>query len=298
MAFRHTAESLAYALPPLLLTADRVARTVAAGIHGRRRSGPGDAFWQFREYEPGDPVADIDWRQTASSDRVHIREREWEAAQSVHLWADSRAGMRWRSGASLPTKAERAQLITLSLGALLLRGGERVGLLGHMPPVLGRAALGRLSHALETAKDGPPEGRVAARATIVLASDFLAPLDDIHRSVSLLAASGGNGHLLQILDPAEEEFPYSGRVRFESVAREAHFLAGRAETLRDAFRTRLAQHRGGLGEIARAFGWTLGHHRTDHRPEAALLALYELLSAGGSDARRNGSASRRAGAGA
>src|ERR1700722_16982198 len=103
---RHDAEALAGRLPPLLVAAERVASTVAQGVHGRRRVGSGDSFWQFRGYSPGDAITRIDWRQTAKSERAYIRENEWEAAQSVWLWADRSPSMAWHSARNLPTKAE------------------------------------------------------------------------------------------------------------------------------------------------------------------------------------------------
>ena len=128
-------EALAAALPPLLVAAERVAATVSQGVHGRRRVGEGETFWQFRRYQPGDPAQRIDWRQSAKSDRVYVRENEWEAAQSVWLWRDGSASMRWRVARDRPTKLERADLLLLALAALLVRGGEHVALLGERPAV-------------------------------------------------------------------------------------------------------------------------------------------------------------------
>src|SRR5450432_3158164 len=99
---QHRAEALAATLPPLLVAAERVATTVAQGVHGRRRVGQGDSFWQFRQYQPGDSAQRIDWRESAKSQRVYVRETEWEAAQSVWLWRDASASMAYASGAALP----------------------------------------------------------------------------------------------------------------------------------------------------------------------------------------------------
>src|SRR5256714_10721107 len=85
-ALRDRAEQAAAVLPPLLVAAERVAVTVAQGVHGRRRVGQGETFWQFRQYQPGDAAARIDWRESAKSQRLYVRETEWEAAQSVWLW--------------------------------------------------------------------------------------------------------------------------------------------------------------------------------------------------------------------
>src|SRR5271167_1724508 len=142
-ALRDRAEQAAAVLPPLLVAAERVAVTVAQGVHGRRRVGQGETFWQFRQYEPGDAATRIDWRESAKSQRLYVRETEWEAAQSVWLWRDASASMDYSSaeyltGAEWPTKRHRARAgspgrrgATRRDRALsaTVRGGERLTLL-------------------------------------------------------------------------------------------------------------------------------------------------------------------------
>src|SRR5438105_13132300 len=150
VALRDRAEQAAAVLPPLLVAAERVAVTVAQGVHGRRRVGQGETFWQFRQYQPGDAAARIDWRESAKSQRAYVRETEWEAAQSVWLWRDASVSMDYSSadyvpGAEWPTKRDRAELILVALASLLVRGGERLTLLGSaVTPMTGRVALSRL----------------------------------------------------------------------------------------------------------------------------------------------------------
>jgi uncharacterized protein (DUF58 family) len=274
------AEQLAAAFPPLLVAAERVASAVAQGVHGRRRTGQGESFWQFRAYAPGDAASGIDWRASAKSSRLYIREREWEAAQSVWLWRDGSASMDYRSTASLPTKRERAEVLLLALASLLSRGGERVTLLGSdMPPGGGRAALTRLALALEAPSGGVPEFVVVPRyGQLVLFGDFLAPPELLKTSVAGFAHQGTRGHLLQILDPAEETLPFTGRVRFEGVEGEASVLMSRAEDVHDAYVARLAAHRAALRDLARDLGWSFAAHRTDQPPHQALLGLYNALA--------------------
>src|SRR5271154_958823 len=156
---RHDAEALAGRLPPLLVAAERGAAAGIQGVRGRRRVATGDSFWQFRAYGSGDPVTRIDWRQTAKSGRVFIRENEWEAAQSVWLWNDRSASMDWHSARGLPLKSERAALLLLALAALLIRGGERVALLGDQGrPGLGPAVLDRLALRLGRPAGGGERG--------------------------------------------------------------------------------------------------------------------------------------------
>ncbi|HLI22819.1 MAG TPA: DUF58 domain-containing protein [Stellaceae bacterium] len=278
---QHRAEQAATALPPLLVAATRVAATVAQGVHGRRRVGQGETFWQFRQYMPGDAATRIDWRESAKSQRLYVRETEWEAAQSVWLWRDASPSMDYASARDVPTKRARADLLTLALAALLLRGGERVTLLGTgVAPSHGRAVLNRMAQQLKReTTDGLPAIEPLPRyAQLVLIGDLLAPLEETARLVASYAATGLRGFLLQVLDPAEETLPFDGRVRFEGMEREDPLLISRVETIRGQYTERLARHRAGLAAIARAARWRFATHRTDKPPYTALLALYTALA--------------------
>ena len=147
----HEAEALAAGLPPLMVAAERVATTVSQGVHGRRRVGQGETFWQFRRYEPGDTVQHIDWRQSAKNDPVYIRENEWEAAQSVWLWRDGSPSMSFMSSDELEPKCGRADLLLMALASLMIRGGEHVSMLGTGAlPATGRKVLMRLWNDIES----------------------------------------------------------------------------------------------------------------------------------------------------
>lgn len=276
------AEALGSRLPPLLVAAQRVAATVAQGVHGRRRVGQGDSFWQYRPFLPGDAQTRIDWRASGKSDRAFVRETEWEAAQSVFLWRDGSPSMAWRSGAAVPEKRERAELLLLALGALLLRGGERVRLLGGPPRLRGgRAALDGLADALADlpASGGMPDAAPIPRnSSVVLIGDFLAPLDEIRAVVAGLAALPVSGHLLQVLDPAEALLPYTGRVRFRGMKQEVDAVVPRVEGIRTGYAEALAKQQRGLADLCFTAGWSFGMHRTDHPPEAALLGLFTAMS--------------------
>lgn len=286
---RGEAEHIAAALPPLLIAAERLATATALGVHGRRRAGMGETFWQFRRYQPEDSTAAIDWRQSAKSQHLYVREREWEAAESVWFWRDGSPGMNFASSQSLPTKQERASVLALALASLLVRGGERVALIGgDYPPTTGRIALRRIAHCLSepkhSADDLPPANVTIRNSAIVWISDFLAPFEQIEARMRALAHAGAHGYLVQVIDPAEEDFPFTGRVKFEAPRRDDETTFGRAETVRADYRARFMAHVETLGELARRLNWTFTRHRTDRSPQTALIALYAAL--GGERARR------------
>jgi uncharacterized protein (DUF58 family) len=282
------AEQLAAGLPPLLVAAERLASSVSLGVHGRRKAGMGETFWQFRRYAPEDPRAAIDWRQSAKSEHLFVREREWEAAEAVWLWRDGSPGMRFKSAHATVTKIERAGVLALALASLLVRGGERIALLGDgHGPATGRAPLRRIAHELTElapADDAlPPDAPVTKNSQFVWLSDFLSPLGEIENTLRRLARAGLGGHLVRIVDPAEEDFPFTGRTRFETAGGAQSEIFGRAESVQGAYQARLRAHGEALNALASRLGWSYLTHRTDKRPETALIALYTDM--GGAQAR-------------
>lgn len=281
---RLQAERLSARLPALMVQADRIAATIAQGDHGRRRVGQGDAFWQFRRYRDEDPSMAIDWRQSAKSQHLFVREREWSAAASVWIWRDASPSMHYKSHVATGTKVERATVLALAFASLLVRGGERVGELGGTGPAsIGRQALNRIalnfSLNMSTRQSVPRLVVLPRFSQIILISDFLQPLDKVLTVLRHYGALDVRGHLIQVLDPAEEDLPFDGRTEFEDVASQTRMLARRAETLRDAYRDRLQGLRSELGQACRRQDWTFATHRTDRPAQSALLAAYAALAA-------------------
>ena len=285
---RRDAERISGTLPPLLVEAERLAASLTMGVHGRRRAGMGETFWQYRAAHSGDPHSLIDWRRSARSDRLYVREMEWEAAETVLVWCDRSQSMEYRSDRAPRTKAERAKLLAMALGVLLSRGGERFGLIGTEAeePRTGERQLMRWSGVLSAEPErspdfgAPPMIAMPRIGRAVFLSDFMGPRDDVFPALMSAAGQGIPGIYLQILDPAEEEFPFAGRTRFESVGREVRHETDQAASLRDAYRDRLAERRDDLLRVARRAGWRLILHRTDESPRKALLALYAGLGGG------------------
>lgn len=279
---RSRAETEASRFPPLLARAEHLAGAVLLGEHGRRRAGLGDDFWQYRPAEQGDSRRMIDHRRSARGDTQFVREREWQIAQSVMLWIDRGASMRFTSSKDLPTKGDRARLVGLALAILLARAGERVGLTGtDLPPRRGNQQLHRLSQILtadEEADYAPPEHRaMIPHAKAVFISDFLGPLDEVRRALAKAADRGVRGCMYQILDPTEEAFPFKGRTIFESMGGTLSHETLKATDLRGRYLDRLAERKAELSELCRLAGWQFDTHHTDASAQAALLWLYRAM---------------------
>jgi uncharacterized protein (DUF58 family) len=274
------AHELAARMPVLLIESQRVAHTVAHGTHGRRRAGPGETFWQFRHFDQNDARSGIDWRRSASSDHLFVREREWEAAHTVWLWVDLSPSMRFRSSLARVSKESRAVVLALALAELLARGGERVGLFGR-PPFTGRAAARRVAEIMmgdTTEESLPPGAKLTRFSECLLFSDFLESIADMADRFEEIASQGVRGHLIQVLDPAEETLPYAGRTEFAASEGRDRVIAGRAETLREQYQERLKRHRTDLTELTQRLGWSLLVHHTDRPPEEAVLSVHTRLA--------------------
>lgn len=281
---RQRAEGLAAPLPALLAQAEHLAASVLPGAHGRRRAGHGDEFWQYRPATTSDGAGRIDWRRSGRADAHFVRETEWQAAQTVSLWVDRAQAMAFSGAKSRAPKADRARLLGLALAVLLLKGGERVGLLPDLSPRMGRAQLEPLVLALaaddRTDFGTPPPVAMPARSQAVFLSDFLGPTDGLERAVARAVAQGVRGVLVQILDPVEEEFPYQGRSIFESMTGEMRHETLRANDLQMRYRDRLAARKDALAALVRESGWHILTHHTDQSPSHALMALWQALDGG------------------
>lgn len=288
---RLQAEALAAPLPPLLAEAEHLAASVLPGAHGRRRAGQGDEFWQYRAATASDPAGRIDWRRSGRSDAHFVRETEWQAAQAVSIWVDQSRSMAFSSDRGRVDKAARARLLGLALAVLLLRAGERVGLIrdrAPLPPRAGKAQLGPLALALAEgvqadARDYGAPGPVLlpAHSRAVFVSDFMGDPAATEAALAAAADRGVRGALVQVLDPAEQAFPYQGRAIFESMAGALRHETLRADDLRGRYQQRLAARKDRLEHLCRLSGWQFACHHTDSPPSVALMWLWHALAPAG-----------------
>jgi uncharacterized protein (DUF58 family) len=287
-ADQQAAIDLAQRLPSLVVAAKEIASSLMHGVHGRRRAGLGETFWQFRPFVSGESTSRIDWRRSARDEHIYVREREWEAAHSIWIWIDRSASMAFTSSLAMQSKLERAIVLGFAMADLLVRGGERVGALGLTPPLASRTIIERFAEAIliaeRTSKQAPeelpPAAPLAPRTRVVLLSDFLSEPSDIARTIENLSARGARGHLVMIADPVEETFPFKGHTEFKDVDSTATLRVGQAESFRPDYIRRLAAHRAAITDAARSRGWTVALHRTDRPASEALLALRTRLENG------------------
>jgi len=282
--------TLAASMPRLILEARRVAATVIHGLHGRRRAGPGENFWQYRRFVSGEPASRVDWRRSARDDHLYVREQEWEAAHTVWIWPDRSPSMNFASPLVRDSKLFRTLVIALALAEVLVEAGERVGIPGLMRPTGSRNVVDRMAQAIVHDQAErvslPPNFAPSPLAEVVLLSDLWSDIGDVRRTITQLSGSGAHGHVVQIVDPAEETFPYWGRVEFVEPEGFGRITAGRAEIWRADYSARVERHRAEIRAETDRLGWSLIIHRTDRPASELLIALHARIGAGADSAMR------------
>jgi uncharacterized protein (DUF58 family) len=275
------ARKLADAMPRLILEARRVASTVIHGLHGRRRAGPGENFWQYRRFVSGEPAQNVDWRRSARDDHLYVREREWEASHTVWIWPDRSPSMTFASALASDSKLERSLVVAFALAEVLVQGGERVGVPGLMRPTASRNVIEKMAESIlhdPTERASlPPSFAPSPLSEVVMLSDLWSPIVDVRSTIAQLSATGAHGHVVQIVDPAEESFPYSGRVEFIEPEGAGSVTAGRAETWRNDYQNIVARHRAAVRAETDLRGWSFAIHRTDRPASELLLVLHSRM---------------------
>lgn len=269
-------------VPDLLIEARRVVNTVIAGWHGRRKRGIGENFWQFRPYVEGEAQSRIDWRRSARDDHVYVRDREWEAAHTIWLWADPSPSMLYKSASADVSKESRALVLILALAELLSRSGERIAWPGLTDPFTARNGAERLSSHLIHASERPSRPdltQIRRMSDLVVAGDFLDPPEDTIAWLAPLADRGVRVHLVEIADPAEESFPYAGRTEFRDPETGGKLTAGRAETVAEDYRRQYLARRQELMAWCSRVAWSYTVNHTDRLASEALVRLHMMMTA-------------------
>jgi uncharacterized protein (DUF58 family) len=179
------------------------------------------------------------------------------------------------------TKLERVLIVAFALAEVLVEGGERVGIPGLMRPTASRNVIDKMAetilHDATERASLPPSFAPSPLAEVVVLSDLWSPIAEVHTTIAQLSTNGAQGHIVQTVDPAEETFPYSGRVEFVEPEGAGAVTAGRAETWRADYGTRIEQHRAEIRAETDRLGWSFAIHRTDRPASELLLALHARM---------------------
>ncbi|CBI75986.1 conserved protein of unknown function [Bartonella clarridgeiae 73] len=295
--FKETRQSLAATLqkdaanmPYFLLQASRLANTLITGRHGQHKRGNGENFWQFRPYVQGESITHIDWRRSARDEHTYLREREWEMTQTVWIWPDQSASMQYCSCFSKISKGNHAIILSLALAKLLAKSGEHIAIPGLMAPTISSNVMERMALALTNhqVENSFPNFSIVTRfSQVIIMSDFLDHPEKIIDHLTVLATKQVNAHLIEVTDPAEEHFPYTGHIEFFDPETKEKLLVRKAENLRKNYHKLYQERRQKLTEFCSHQGWTYQVSLTNRPLTEIIVHLANKMKASKSYLRRS-----------
>lgn len=280
---RFQAEKLAAKTPDLKLLAQKIAEHILSGPHATRKAGSGEAFWQYREYIPGDTPASIDWRQSGKTDRIFVREKEQHKTQSHFFWIKRNSDMDFSSSAKLLTKHQAGSVMALALALLHVRSGEVFAYAGETRASPSERNLQHLETLLlQTHPSALPDAALPlpAHCGLYILSDFLEPIEDLEKILKPLRARTRNITMIQILDPAEIALPYKGRIIFENTLSGARVLTNNADDIAKAYNARIDTHILQIKALCKNLGLSHRLYITNQNPEKFLLDLWKHTGGG------------------
>ncbi len=277
---RLQAEKLVTIAPDLKIRANKLANTVWEGIHNRNKAGIGDNFWQFKKYEYGDPVHLIDWKKSAKSSSFFIQEQELSTVQNINIWRDSSSSMNYSSRKNLDKKIYIANLITLVLSMIFIKQSEKVKINGsNINYSNSEEAINLISDQLSYIKTNnnnfePNIEEIDNGSNCILIGDFLYSTENIEKIIKNLSSRNINGMLIHIIDPAEQKFPFKGRVNFKGVEGENPYLIGNAESVQKEYLKKFKKHSDTIKIITESYKWNYFMHITDQELVELVIKIY------------------------
>lgn len=246
---------------------DLVARLVVegflTGLHKSPYHGFSSEFAEYRQYIAGEPVANLDWRAFAKSDRHYLKVFTEETNLRATLLVDCSASMDFQGDPARPSKKTYAAYLAAALSCLLLRQNDAVGLVtfdeAPLAMVPARAVRRQLFQVLKVLDDlprgtgtqlGPVLHRVAERlqrrGLIIVLSDLMDDPATILGGLKHFRHMGHEVIVFQILDPRELDLDFSGEVEFEALEEPGRRVRLEPSHLRGDYRRRLDDWRDAL----------------------------------------------------
>jgi uncharacterized protein (DUF58 family) len=278
MSLLTKADTLARALPSLVLSAGRLATTLHMGTQARQRAGVGDTFWQYRPLAVGEPAHSIDWRRSAREDTLYVREREAQHATTLWFWLDPSKSLDFASSPGLPLKKERAMVMLLALAQAAALGNARVGLMGQTPRLTQRPLEIFPEYWLNEG-NGFPETFPPHMRDAVLVTDSLWAPEEIATRLERFSSNGIRVQTLVVNDPQEVSPTLQGAVELFENEHGTRDLIGANAKWRENYKNSWAAHRAFWEETHAKHHAQVHWHTTDKDP---LLLLMKILLEQGS----------------
>ena len=219
-------------LGDLELIAREVVEGLRAGSHRSPLKGFSTEFAHHRQYVPGDPIRDLDWRVFGRTERYYTKLYEAETNFDCYILMDASSSMTYGSGKV--SKLEYSKYLASALSYLVLNQRDSVGLSvfdsemrAHLPPRSTMSIILQIEKILRDIKPTPKTSvakqlndiamQIKRRSFVILISDLLSDPEDVISGLQRLRYSGHNVVVFHTLDEYELKFPFKGTYQFNAL---------------------------------------------------------------------------------
>lgn len=216
------------------LKARLIVEGYVSGLHKSPYHGFSVEFAEHREYVPGDDLRYVDWKVFGKSDRIYLKQYEEETNFACYVLLDTSESMLYQSEQAAVSKLEYARYVAAALSFLVLQQQDAIGLATYDSTVRQflRASthpshLKQICHVMEQA---PPQDetsmgpifhdlaeRIKKRGVVVVVSDLFDDIPTLMLGLKHLAHRRHDVLLLQVIDPAEQDFPFQDPTLFKGL---------------------------------------------------------------------------------
>lgn len=221
-------------LAGLELQARQIVEGYVAGLHQSPYHGFSIEFAEHREYVAGDDLRYVDWKVFGKTDRFYLKQYEEETNFSCHVLLDTSESMVYQSEQAKVTKLQYAQFVAAALSYLILRQQDAVGLATYdngvrhfIRPSSQPSHLKQLCHVMEQSSAAGDSAmgpifhdlaeRIKRRGLILIISDLFDHVEDILMGLKHLRHKRHEVIVLQVVDPAEQDFPFRDPTLFKGL---------------------------------------------------------------------------------
>jgi uncharacterized protein (DUF58 family) len=196
-------------LGDLEMVAREVVEGLRAGSHRSPLKGFSTEFAHHRQYVPGDPIRDLDWRVFGRTERYYTKLYEAETNFDCHILMDASSSMSYGSGKV--SKLEYSKFLASALSYLIAKQLNDIAM------------------------------QIKRRSFVILISDLFSDVDDIMRGLQRLRYSGHNVVVFHTLDPYEIKFPFKGTWKFDALEDDEELIT-QPEKIRKEYMTNLNEY--------------------------------------------------------
>ena len=269
-------------LPKIIFESSILSRNIIEGLHASRISGKGEDFWQFKEYRQGDSLSTIDWRKSATLNKVLVKQKENETAKTIYFYFDKTKSMFFKSKKNLQSKHQIAILLLLTLSRLFLKNRENVFHFKTDKRMIKCSSdLSSFNESFlleENSIKYPNKSLIANNSICFIISDFLYDIKIVKNFLINLKQNNISGFLVQILDPLEIDFNIKENLILNDLETNAKLKVDESNKFKDFYNKKLKDLQNNLKDLSKHSNWSYILHDTSKNIKPILLEICKSIT--------------------